>query len=418
MKVLDIALNDLTRSFRSLFAIGMMFAAPVMITGLIYLAFGGLSTGKVDLPVTTVAVANLDQPPTDSPISAGAEIVGMFSDTSVSSWLKMTPAKDEFAARAAVDRREADVAVILPPDLTRAFLDGKTTSKIVLVQDPTQNIGPAVVRDMIQSMLDRNAGARVALQTITDQNASLDPARIPNIISRFSSWYINFQRALFHSSQAAIVTESPSINQGAQEGSLQRMLALILVGQMIFFAFYTGAYSMTSILREDEEGTLARIFTTPTSRTAVLGGKFLAVFLTVVMQTLVMLLIGRFAFNVHWGNSLSVAMAILGQVVATTGLGVLLISFIRTSRQEGPVLGGGLTLLGMLGGLFTVAVSNMPKGFETVNLMTPQGWVLRAWKLTTTGAPPQEILLPLGILLASGMIFFLIGARIFRRRYV
>ena len=42
MKILDIAFKDLTRSFRSAFAIGMMVVAPLMLTGLIYFAFGGM----------------------------------------------------------------------------------------------------------------------------------------------------------------------------------------------------------------------------------------------------------------------------------------------------------------------------------------------------------------------------------------
>jgi hypothetical protein len=33
MKILDIAFNDLTRSFRSAFAIGMMVFAPLLLTG-------------------------------------------------------------------------------------------------------------------------------------------------------------------------------------------------------------------------------------------------------------------------------------------------------------------------------------------------------------------------------------------------
>ncbi|HET7377830.1 MAG TPA: hypothetical protein VFK30_14045, partial [Anaerolineae bacterium] len=64
MKILDIAFKDLLRSFRSLFAIGMMFVAPLLITGLISLAFGGVnvSTGRFNLPTLNIAVANLDQP--------------------------------------------------------------------------------------------------------------------------------------------------------------------------------------------------------------------------------------------------------------------------------------------------------------------------------------------------------------------
>ena len=41
MKILEIAIKDLTHSFRSLFAIGMMIVAPLLLIGLISLAFGG-----------------------------------------------------------------------------------------------------------------------------------------------------------------------------------------------------------------------------------------------------------------------------------------------------------------------------------------------------------------------------------------
>ena len=45
MKALDIALKDLVRSWRSAFTLVMMFVAPLLITGLIYMAFGGLGSG-------------------------------------------------------------------------------------------------------------------------------------------------------------------------------------------------------------------------------------------------------------------------------------------------------------------------------------------------------------------------------------
>ena len=53
---------------------------------------------------------------------------------------------------------------------------------------------------------------------------------------------------------------------------------------MIFFAFFTGAASAQSILTEEEKGTLPRLFTTPTPELSILGGKFLAVALTVLVQ--------------------------------------------------------------------------------------------------------------------------------------
>ena len=70
MKILDIAFKDLTRSFRSAFAIGMMVIAPLMLTGLIYFAFGSMSSGDVSMTAITVGVVNADQLTSDSMLDA------------------------------------------------------------------------------------------------------------------------------------------------------------------------------------------------------------------------------------------------------------------------------------------------------------------------------------------------------------
>jgi hypothetical protein len=46
MKIIDIALKDMLRYFRSAFAVGMMLVVPLLITGLIYAAFGGVLTSS------------------------------------------------------------------------------------------------------------------------------------------------------------------------------------------------------------------------------------------------------------------------------------------------------------------------------------------------------------------------------------
>ncbi len=112
------------------------------------------------------------------------------------------------------------------------------------------------------------------------------------------------------------------------------------------------------------------------------------------------------------------ALALLGQVVAASGLGVLLIAFVKTSKQGGPVLGGGLTALGMLGGLFTANMPNaMPAAFKLLANFTPQGWVLKAWNLALSGAAPADLLLPFLVTLVMGAVMFVSGAVLFRRRF-
>ncbi len=73
-------------------------------------------------------------------------------------------------------------------------------------------------------------------------------------------------------------------------------------GMMIFYAFYTGASTGESILLEEERRTLQRLFMTPTSQASILAGKFLAVFLTVLIQIGVLLTASGLIFGIRWGQ--------------------------------------------------------------------------------------------------------------------
>ena len=209
---------------------------------------------------------------------------------------------------------------------------------------------------------------------------------------------------------------SAALPSAEQSAGLARFLSLAMVGQMVFFSFFTGAYAMMSILRENEDGTLQRLFTTPAGRTTILAGKFLAVFLTVALQTSVLLLVGRFLFNIRWGDPLGLIQAAAAQVIAATGLGVLIISFVRTSSQGGPVLGGALTFLGMLGGLFTSNIE-MPAGFTSLDRFTPQGWVMANWKELLAGSPAAALAPSFLVCVGLGLLFFGAGSFFFHRRY-
>ena len=49
MKIIDIALKDLTRSMRSTFAILFMFGVPLLVTGMFYFMFGNIFGGDEGL---------------------------------------------------------------------------------------------------------------------------------------------------------------------------------------------------------------------------------------------------------------------------------------------------------------------------------------------------------------------------------
>jgi ABC-2 type transport system permease protein len=425
MKILDIAFKDLTRSIRSAFAIGMMVIAPLMLTGLIYFAFGGASKGTPRMPAVKVGVVNLDVLPANAPLDAalGDNIRSMFFDDSVKSWITAADYADETSARAALDKQEIGVAVIVPKNFTESFLSGDKDAQVLVINDPTLSIGPAVVQNMVTMMVDGVSGGGIALQTFMSRQEAngiaVDQTKIPTRIERYTNWYAGFQRNLFHHpDKAAFVMVAPSAGETETMNPIQKTMGLTMAGQMIFFAFFTGAYSMMSILREDEEGTLARLFTTPPDRTSILTGKFVAVFITVILQGLVLMAAGHYAFGINWGEPVGAGLALTGQVIASTGLGVLLIAFVKSTRQGGPVLGGGLTALGMFGGLFTANMPNaMPAAMNVIANFTPQGWVLKSWRMVMDGQSAGDLLIPFAVLVGMGTMMFVIGAIMFRKRF-
>jgi ABC-2 type transport system permease protein len=200
---------------------------------------------------------------------------------------------------------------------------------------------------------------------------------------------------------------------------LSEMLTLILGGMMVFYSFYTGANVLQSIVTEQEKGTLQRLFSTPTSHLAIIAGKFLAAVLVLTVQVVALLVFGRLVFSINWGQPLPVALAAIGVVIVAATAGVLLVSLIKTSKQAGVIYGGLLTLTGMLGliPVFTSGMPNSPASLQTISLLVPQGWAVRALRLAADEKPIAEMWLPLAVLLLWSAAFALIGQYRLKRRF-
>ncbi len=421
MKVLDIALKDMLRSFRSGFALVMMFVAPLLVTGIMQFAFGGLGgDGGFDLPVTRVQVVNLDQPGPQFSFSFGQMLVGFLQDERLANLLQVTEAADEADARAAVDSQDAGVAVIIPPNFTTAALAPEGSAEVTLYQDPTLTLGPSIVKGMVSQFVDGFAGSKIAASVVADQlgqrGAAIDASLMQEVAMRYAAWAEALGQSRGEGAHPALdIQPPPSEAEPASQGA--GMMGPIMAGMVIMFVFFTGASTAETIISEDEEGTLARLFTTPTSRAVILGGKFAAGFITLVVQVIVLMLVSAVIFRIRWGEPLVVALVALGLVVAAAGFGLFIMSFLKSTRQAGPVMGMVLTLTSMLGGLFTTGIPNLPAAYETINLLTPHGWALRGWKLALAGGGVSDVLLPVFVTLGMGIVFFVVGALVFRRRF-
>ncbi len=426
MKILDLALKDLTRSFRSVFAVAFMFGIPLLVTGMFYLMFGGMKDDDTgfNLPQTEVVIANLDeggtgfetalsQFPADENIdSMGDMIVSVLQDESLSNLMHVTVVDSPEAARVAVDAQEAGVAVIIPADFSAQFSSLEGQAVIEVYQDPTLTLGPAIVRSVLNGFMDGLSGAKIAVNIAIEQTGSGDPAFIGQIVEAYLAATSSLR------DPAALLEVRTPVSAQAEEIPLAlRILGPIMGGMMIFYAFYTATATAETLLAEDEMGTLPRLFTTPTPQATILGGKLLAVLLTVTIQVVVLLALGALIFGIRWGSLPSVLLFAAGTILVASAFGVFVNSFMKNTKQGGIVFGGVLTFSGMIGMLPIFAFSNPSATLETISLIVPQGWAVHGLFQSMQGAAAGDLALSALVMLAWAVVFFGIGVWRFQKRY-
>jgi ABC-type Na+ efflux pump permease subunit len=186
---------------------------------------------------------------------------------------------------------------------------------------------------------------------------------------------------------------------------------------MIFYAFYTGVSAAQTILQEQENGTLARLFISPTPVRTILNGKFLAGFLMIIVQVITLLLFGWLAFQISWGPLLNLAIFTIGLVATAASFGIFVMSLVKDTKQAGIIYGAVLTLTGMLGisSIFTVGTS-AEEAFKFIPLAVPQGWAMQALEAAWGGNLGNTLLLTGGMLVWS-LVFFLVGNTRFKKRF-
>jgi ABC-2 type transport system permease protein len=188
---------------------------------------------------------------------------------------------------------------------------------------------------------------------------------------------------------------------------------------MVFYAFFTGASSAQSILREEEELTLPRLFTTPTSQATILTGKLLSVFMTVAMQVTVLLIASRLIFGIEWGAPLPVAFSAAGIILSASSFGIFVNSLLKTTKQAGVLFGGVLTVTGMLGmiSIFAMGAPGAAVMSETVSLLVPQGWAIRGLMQSMQGEPLLSVVFSSLAMVIWSAAFFTLGVMRFNKRY-
>ena len=446
MKILDIALKDMTQSFRSMIAIMFMFVVPILMTGMFYIMFGG-SGGDDEgfvLPTTKVILVNQDtgdigaalaaseastsediaqNPEYANITSIGDLITELFQSDELAEVMDVMVAEDADHAREAVDNQQAGVAVIIPANLTDAYMATDGRAVIEVYQDPTLNIGPAIVKGIISQFLDNFSGSKIALRVTIEQlyhaGAPVDDGQVQALIAQYLQTAQPGNAEQSDGLSPWLDIRAPESKDASSSQSMGFM-TMMMTGMTVFYVFFTGASTAQSILKEEGAGTLPRLFTTPTPAWTIMGGKFLSVALTISVQLTVLMLFGSIVFHIDWGNLLSVISMSIGITIAASAFGIFLISWLKSERQAGVVNGGLVTIMGMAGmmPIFVMDMPNPPAFVKTISHFVPQGWAVEGLQRTVLGGSLSDTYLNVVVLLTWGAVFFAVGIARFRKRYV
>ena len=279
-----------------------------------------------------------------------------------------------------LDRGEALVVIVLPPDFARD-LDGGRSAALQILVDGSDANSATIALGYAQSIV-RSFSSDVLLA---------GAERPPRVRAETRVWY--------------------------NEELLSRNMivpGLVAVIMMIIAAMLT---SLT-IAREWERGTMEQLVSTPVHRVEVVLGKLLPYVAIGVIDVVLVSLIGVFLFDVPFRGSPGLLMILsLAFIVGSLGLGMF-ISAVARSQLLATQMAMLLTFLPafLLSG-FMFAIDVMPPALQAITYLIPARYFLVVTRGLFLKGVGVEVLATEGLLMIAFAVLGVLGAtRAFRKQ--
>lgn len=425
-----IAWKDIYTAFQDRNAMLYMFAMPLGLSLIIGLAFGGDS----DITINSIPVAVINQDAgailNDQTVRLGEMYQQAFvptGDAAVDSAYQQIHdltdgelAEDQHSAREAVEDGDLAALITLPESLSESALFGDQTSTIDVYYDSGQSVGPGVIVSIVRRITTGlNAvvlAQRVGPAYLADLGQALDqdPATVDRATARMT------EESMAVAQSQPIRVEETTLQGETRQFSWLQYFAPSMAILFMTFAMASGA---SSILDEQRRWTLQRIMTTATPRPVFMGGKLVGMFLTGVLQMVVLIvstsLFGKMMGSEGplWGtNYVGIVVVVLVVVFTATSLGLVIAALTRTPEQASSYSTLVLMLLGMLGGTF-IPIENLPSALDWLPKISLNYWGIRGFmELSYYEGTLADIGPHVTALLIMGAVFFVISLWRFERR--
>ena len=409
MAALAIVRRDLVRYLRNPVRTAMLFAVPLMLSGIFALVFGGGGADQISIKVLL-----FDED--DSLLSKVLEGAGGSSE--MDQQLDIVPVGAE--GYEMMERGEASAMVHLPNGFTSDYLAGRPTT-IEVVKNPSERFLPKVVDEgVVLGAVALSAGSRVFRTELEQIGSFIEIDSAPSDIA-VASLSTGFNQKLRSAGRfllpPVVELETLTLSDEATDEAAPEfnILAYFLPGFSVMGILFLAQSATRDILRDREQGLVRHLLTAPISTADYVRGKGLSVLLVTTTGFAVLVAIGL-AAGVHWGYAPAAAAVVVASAVMASGVLMLITSFVGSERQGDTLTTIVIMVSSMLGGAF-VPISQMPKFLLPVAASTPVYWSVDGLtKLTIGGGGFAEIALNLAVLFGVGGLCMVVGSRLLQRK--
>jgi ABC-2 type transport system permease protein len=415
MRVIDLALKDLLQIVRDWKSAFFLVVMPILFTLFFGFIFG--STGGERDPRLPVGFVDHDKGST-----LGSSLHSLLEASDAIRPVVLDEKQAEQVGQLVGDEKLA-AAVIVPAGFTEQTLQwskvageqGRSLRPCTVIVDQNTLAGQtasSAVQAAVTRLLDAVETARLSAETFeakrgfeseTARQDYLDEAlALAGEAWREPPLTVAVERAGAPAQKE--VTESPNVFAQASAGMIIQ-----------FVVFGLNASAMVLVL-ERKSRTLQRLLTTPITRTQVIAGHVLAMFLVVFLQQALLVAFGQLACGVgYMREPLAILLVMVMLALWVASLGLLIGA---ASKSEDQVIMWSLIAMFVftsMGGAW-FPLEGTSKAFAAIGHLMPTAWAMDGFQnIILRGLGLNSVLLPAGILLAYAVMFF--GLAVWRFRF-
>jgi len=387
IRILDIALKDLMQLARDFKTFMFLLIMPIIFTFLFGYAFGGFGGGESDSRLPVGYLSQDDHWVKDSlhDLLARSEVIRL--DENI------------FHSAADLEKLVADgdlaAAIIVPDGYGRAVLKGRT-ARLIVTADTSTSAWTTIQAELL-TLASRLDGA-VRTATIIEQ---IDADRIP--------FEYAFEQTLAAWDEPPIAIEETT-SLAVKKTSNEVALALTAPAMMLQFAIAGLLTAAQVIVAERKSRTLQRLLTTATRRVHIVVGHYLAIFLLIFTQFLLLITFAQLALKVDYLRAPAATLLVaFSAALCISALGLLIGILARTEEQAIIFSLIPMFLFSGLGGAW-VPLEVTGATFRAIGHLSPVAWGMDGFEnIVARGLGFESVLLPAAALAGYAVLFFVLA---------